>query len=144
MNPRVNGFTLIELMVTLAIVAILATIAVPAYFDYITRAKLPEAGTRLTNIHAKMEQGYQDKKFYDLDHCNQTAGKNFIFSCALGTGAKPQTFVATAQGIAEKGTGNFNFVIDQDGNRDMSVLPPDGAWGTAGLGCWITKKGGLC
>ncbi|MES2830397.1 MAG: prepilin-type N-terminal cleavage/methylation domain-containing protein [Pseudomonadota bacterium] len=137
------GFTLIELIVTIAIVGILASIAVPTYQDYVMRAKLPEAGTRLTSIHAKMEQGYQDKQFYDLDHCNRSAGKSFTFTCTLGQGAKPQTFVAAADGIVAAGTDKFRYVITHTGNRD-TVTVPDATWGTPGLGCWITKKGGVC
>jgi len=142
MNARANGFTLVELMVTVSIVAILASIAVPAYNDYILRAKLPEAGTRLTAIHARMEQGYQNRKYYDAADCNTANGKNFKFECIIA-GTKPQRFVARADGISGKGTEGFAYTISHDGNRN-TVLVPSAVWGTPGLGCWITKKGGVC
>ena len=47
-----QGFTLIELMIVVAIVGILAAIAVPAYQDYTTRAKVTEGLTALASAKA--------------------------------------------------------------------------------------------
>ncbi|MGH8742788.1 MAG: type IV pilin protein, partial [Burkholderiales bacterium] len=59
-----NGFTLIELMTVVAVLAILAVIAVPAYNDYVTRGKIPEATSNLADLRVKMEQWYQDNRNY--------------------------------------------------------------------------------
>jgi len=65
MKSNHSGFTLIELMVVVAIVAILAAVALPAYNDYVTRSKLTDAVTGLSDFRVRMEQFYQDNRRYD-------------------------------------------------------------------------------
>ena len=54
--PRSRGFTLIELMIAVAIVAILAAIAIPSYSEYIRRSRITEAISALSGMRVKMEQ----------------------------------------------------------------------------------------
>ena len=61
---RPRGFTLIELMIAIAIVAILAAIVVPSYTDYIRRSRVTEAVSTLSAMRVKMEQYYQDNRSY--------------------------------------------------------------------------------
>jgi type IV pilus assembly protein PilE len=136
-----SGFTLIELMIVLAIVAILGAIAVPMYTDYITRAQLVEAHTGLGDLRVRMEQFYQDNRTYDgaaLGNCGAaapTARNNFTFTC-LSTG---QTYVATATGAAGRATG-FTFTVNEQ-NAKATAAAPTG-WSSANMGtCWITRKG---
>ena len=62
---RHSGFTLIEVMITIAIVAILAAVALPNYSAYITRGKIAEATSALLAMRTKMEQYWQDNRTYD-------------------------------------------------------------------------------
>ncbi len=53
-----QGFTLIELMIVVAIIGILAAVAIPAYGDYTARAQAAEAMTLLDGLKTPMTEGY--------------------------------------------------------------------------------------
>lgn len=59
------GFTLIELMIAVAIVAILASIAVPSYQEYIARSRRAEVKTVLLEAGQWMERHYSENYRYD-------------------------------------------------------------------------------
>ncbi|MGE5649003.1 MAG: type IV pilin protein, partial [Bacillota bacterium] len=63
-HHRKSGFTLIELMVTVAVVAIIAAVAMPSYRDYVIRGKIPQATNNLSTLRAQLEQYYQDNQTY--------------------------------------------------------------------------------
>ena len=69
-----QGFTLIEVMITVAIIAILAAIAVPNYTDYVTRSKFTEAHGMLADLRVKMEQYYMDNRRYSTTTGGGTCG----------------------------------------------------------------------
>jgi type IV pilus assembly protein PilE len=155
---RHSGFTLIELMVTVAIVAILAAIALPSYTAYITRSKIVEATSALLAMRTKMEQYWQDNRTYD------SPGPGVPAPCAKGSLVQaPQmkyftvtcdklsatTYVLTAGG----GTPNDGsmsgiwFTIDQANARATTVdagSPMEKAGYVTNKTCWTVKKGGQC
>ena len=140
---RIHGFTLVELLVTVAIVAILAAVALPAYRDYVTRGRLTEAYANLASQRVKLEQFYQDARTYN-GAC--TAGTvappltnttNFNYACAIND----QTYTITATGQASGGLSNFVFTIDQANNRRTTGAPS--GW-TSNNTCWIRRKDGSC
>lgn len=65
MLPKYNrGFTLIELMIAVVVIGILASIAVPAYLDYVLRAKRAEAKSALSLAAQRMERCYTENNTY--------------------------------------------------------------------------------
>ena len=84
MKQGQQGFTLIELMIVVAIIGILASIAVPNYTEYVRSGKAIEATAALGDQRVKMEQYFQDNRTYVGGPCTPTADsvRYFTFSCA--------------------------------------------------------------
>jgi type IV pilus assembly protein PilE len=132
-----RGFTLIELMVTVAIAAILAAVALPAYNAYVLRSRVPVALDGLSAYAVRMEQRFQDVGNYATgDACWAAVPTvaNFTVTCALsGNG---QGFTATATGSGSMS--GYTYTINHLGAR-ATTAHPKGASET----CWTTK-GGTC
>jgi type IV pilus assembly protein PilE len=139
-----RGFTLIELMVVVTIVAILAAIALPAYTDYVKRAKIPDATSALATKRVKMEQWFQDNRTYATGpECvaDTASSQNFDFSC---TGLTATAYVLTATG--KNTMAGFTYTIDQSGAKASNIVAPapSGWILAAASSCWVIRKGGLC
>lgn len=133
---RAAGFTLMEVMITVAIIGILSAIAIPSYSDYVTRGKLVEAHSTLANMRVRLEQFYQDNRTYVGAPACAATGKYFTYTCPTLNATQ---FTAQASGIAAEGTGSFTFTIDQANVRGTPAAPS--GWTTSNP-CWVSKKGG--
>lgn len=133
-----SGFTLIELMITVAVVAILAAIALPSYSQYVVRTKRSATQSFMMNLANKEEQYLLDARQYTTSLTNlgfptvpSELASDYTFLVALGTGSPP-TFTITASPINNqqvKDTACGILTLDQNSTKGI------GGTGTVG-GCW--------
>lgn len=133
-----RGFTLIELMIVVAIIGLLTMVAFPSYQDYVIRGKIAEATSALADGRVKMEQFFQDNKTYVGGTC-PAATESFTYACSNLTAS---TYTITATGRAGSSVAAFIYTIDQANARRTTGLKA--GWGSVPQNCWITKKGGTC
>jgi len=103
-SKKVHGFTLIELMVAVAIVAILSAIAYPSYRNYVLRGQLVNATNGLSSLQANMERYYQDNRTYmstgTFTSPCLTAAPVGTFQLSCSAGPTATTFTLQALGSA--------------------------------------------
>ena len=87
-----QGFTLIELMIVVAIIGILAAIAIPAYQDYTIRAQVSEGLSLAGGAKAAVTEYYQDRGLMPGDNktaglpASNTIGGDYVGDVAVGAG----------------------------------------------------------
>jgi type IV pilus assembly protein PilE len=136
---RGHGFSLIELMIVLAIIAILAAIAIPNYNRYVLESKLTEPGGRLSDWRIKLEQYYQDNRAYGITGTtcgiadpNPTPSINFTYACA--TSNSGQNYLLTATGTGS--LAGYTYTLN-----DANVRSTTAYVNAVGLpkNCWLIK-----
>jgi type IV pilus assembly protein PilE len=154
-SSAARGFTLIEVMIVVAIVAILSAVALPAYGDYVRRGQLPEAFSGMADLRVKMEQYYQDNRNYGAAQCadagppswsggdgtltysgSDPARALFTFACRLDAGGQGYTIIAT--GNTGRAVGHV-YTITQGNARGTTRFKGN----VVAAGCWLSK-GGEC
>lgn len=140
-----NGFTLIELMITVAIIGILASVALPSYSSYIARGKITDAVAVLSDGRVRMEQYFQDNRNYgaagagiacpvDVPVAVLTS-KYATYTCTIvGTPSTTYTVTATSiAGVLGNATGDYTYSIDQANTKSTSKYK--GA--SVAKSCWV-------
>ena len=147
---NMSGFTLIELMIAVVVVAILTAIALPSYREYVTRGKITEATSNLADMRVKLEQYFQDNRTY-VGACAAgttaplPAGtRYFAFTCPTLTAV---AFTVQADGVAGQGMGGFVYTVNQTNTQATTITGGSPAaldgW-TGNAACWVIRKGGAC
>ena len=76
---KMQGFTLIEIMIALLIIGILASVAVPNYQAYVQKAKRADAQAALTNMAAALEDYYSNNQYVYTDVVANVGGWSIYF-----------------------------------------------------------------
>jgi len=140
MRNRMKGVTLIELMIVIVIVAILASIAVPSYRNYVLRSHRVEAKTALLNLAAAQEKFYLQNNTYATNSLLTTAPpsglglaattENGWYTVAIANGANAAGFsaTATATGTQTADGDCASFTINQLGVKSATGDKPTVCW----------------
>jgi type IV pilus assembly protein PilA len=107
------GFTLIELMIVVAIIGILAAVALPAYQDYTYRAKVSEAASLATVAKKAIVLAFDEGEL----HTSQT--DNISLGLALPAVIKGKYAASVTAASVSKSVGTVTIVLQGTGNTDI-------------------------
>ena len=129
-----KGFTLIEIMIVVAIVGIIATVGYPSYQDYLRRTKRAEGRNMLVQIAAQQERYYSDNNGYgtlaQLGYVGAVTSENGSYTITVNNiAANGQTFQvnATPANFTDNDCGVLT--ITNTGQRGQAAGTADECWG---------------
>ncbi|MDH3608261.1 MAG: type IV pilin protein [Gammaproteobacteria bacterium] len=121
----IRGFSLIELMITVAVLGIIVAIGYPAYTDQMRKTRRADAKSAIMDAASKMERFYTQFGRYSATIANvgisATSPENFYSIAATVTNPNSQTFTLTATRAGQQaGDKCGNYTINQAQNRSVT------------------------
>lgn len=119
-----KGFTLVELMIVVAIIGILAAIAIPSYQDYTARAQVSEAIQISSSFRTSMSEYYQTRSVWpaNLTAVGETTAGKYTFSTEItaGGGAAGTVVITSTMkntGVSPQVTNETFAISSEDGGK---------------------------
>lgn len=126
-----RGFTLIELMITIAILAIIVAIAIPSYQNYIEKSRRADAHAALTNAAQQMERCYTRTNTYSSCSLPSTSPDGFYSLALVSADSSATTYKikATPTGV-QSGDDCTALYIDHRGEKTFDGDSSARCWGS--------------